>query len=77
MHPMLRRIVVDAMFRHTLKGYRDWRLFANSGAFPVAVSDYVHPQAAHIFADTGFDFGRWMLSHVADYGNKGWEEKIG
>ncbi len=77
LHPMLRRIVVDAMFRHTSKGYRDWRLFANASIFSVAVSDYVHPQAASIFTGTGFDFGRWVLRHVADDGNKGWEEKIG
>ena len=77
MHPMLRRIVVDAMFRHTSKGYRDWRLFANSGNFSMAVSDYVHPQATNIFSGTDLDFGRWVLSHVADDGNKGWDEKIG
>ena len=77
MHPMLRRIVVDAMFHHTSKGYRDWRQFANSGKFLAAVSDYVHPQAASIFAGTGLDFGRWVVSQVADDGNKGWIEKIG
>jgi len=70
-------IDVDAMFRHTSKGYRDWRLFANASTFSIAVGDYVHPQAASIFAGTNLDFGRWVLSHIADDGNKGWEEKIG
>ena len=77
MHPMLSHIVVDAMFRHTSKGYRDWRLFANASTFSIAVGDYVHPKAASIFAGTNLDFGRWVLSHIADDGNKGWEEKIG
>jgi len=76
MHPMLRHIVVDAMFRHTSKGYRDWRLFANASNYLSAISDYVHPQAASTFAGTEFDFGRWVVSHVADDGNKAWVEKI-
>lgn len=76
MHPTLRRIVVNAMFDHRAPGYRDWRQFANPTTFHDAVTAYLHPASAQIFADTEFNFGAWVVAHVPDDSNHAWEERI-
>ncbi|MBP9602577.1 MAG: hypothetical protein KBE53_00640 [Chromatiaceae bacterium] len=77
MHPTLRRIVVQAMFDHRSLGYRDWRQFADRTAFHDAVTAYLYPASAQIFANTAFNFGAWAVTHVPDDNNRAWEEQIG
>ena len=77
MHPTLRRIVVQAMFDHRSLGYRDWRQFADRTAFHDAVTAYLYPASAQIFANTAFNFAAWAVTHVPDDNNRAWEEQIG
>jgi len=76
-HPTLGRIVIRALFDQTAPGYRDWRNYANTAVFHDAVANYLFPASAQMFAGTTFNFGRWVVDHVADDGNNAWEERIG
>lgn len=76
MHPTLRRIVVQQLFNHTVRGYRDWRNYAIRADFHAAVYSYLYPNPSPSLAGTPFNFAKWVLDHGADDGNKGWDEQI-